>query len=256
LKGIILKDDRRYDYTEKYLETKGYIFNENIQPKNLDFIIFPFNKMVDQGVYNDAYFGGLGGAVQIFSGVRNDFLAKQCEKYALKYNVMMEDAGVVAKNAVPTSEGVIAYIVQNMVTTISDSHVLVVGYGNCGRDLSKRLKCLGANVYTLVRNKEKENLAYEDAINPIYMEKLFLRDYDVIVNTVPSTVLTDEMLKMTNGTLLIDIASKPYGFNMELAKILNEKSDLLSGIPGKYAIKTAGEILGKYVHDILRGKEK
>ncbi|MCL2620752.1 MAG: NAD(P)-binding domain-containing protein [Defluviitaleaceae bacterium] len=256
MKGIILKDDRRYEYTEKYLETKGYIFDESIKPKNLDFIIFPFIQEVKQDLYDDTYFKELGKEVQIFSGVRSDYLTKKCEKHALKYNVMMEDAGVICENAVPTSEGVIAYIVNNMVTTISGSRILVIGYGNCGRDLAKRLKSLDANVHALVRGEEKEKLAYEDAIKPIYLKELFLHEYDAIVNTVPSTVLSDEMLKMTNGVLLIDIASKPYGFNMELAKSLNEKSNLLPGIPGKYAIKTAGEILGKYVHDILRGKTK
>jgi len=255
LKGLILKDDRRYEYTEKYLKTKGFVFDENINPKNLDFIIFPFIKEVQQNLYDDDYFKKLGREVQIFSGVRSEYLAEKSQKYGLNYNVMMDDAGVMAENAVPTSEGVIAYIIQNMPTTIWGSQILVIGYGNCGRDLAKRLKSLGAGVFGLVRNKEKENLAKEDAVKPVYTEGVFSHEYDAIINTVPSTVLSEEMLKKTNGALLIDIASKPYGFNMELAKTLNEKSSLLPGIPGKYAIKTSGEILGKYIYNILRGEQ-
>ena len=89
MKGLILKDDRRYEYTEKYLETKGYIFDENINPKSLDFIIFPFAKETEKSLYDDAYFKKLGEKVQIFSGVRSKHLTEKSEKHSLKYNVMM-----------------------------------------------------------------------------------------------------------------------------------------------------------------------
>ena len=170
---------------------------------------------------------------------------------------MMEDTGVAIKNAVPTSEGVISYLIDNRIKTISNSQILVIGYGICGRDLAKKLKALGANVYALVRNREKECEAHSDAIKPIYFDAVFNSCFDVIINTVPQQILTNDNLDKTQEALLIDISSKPYGFNIEYARQLNKKSALIQGIPGKYAVQTAGEILGEYIDHILgRRKQK
>ncbi|MCL2352965.1 MAG: hypothetical protein FWC55_10580 [Firmicutes bacterium] len=148
-----------------------------------------------------------------------------------------------------TSEGVISYIIANTDDTLSGSKALVIGYGICGRDLCRRLKALDADVCALVRRELKEAEAAADGIEPIYMEDLGQTAFDIIVNTVPARVLSNERLTRFKGTLMIDIASAPYGFDMEFAKELNGRSALLAGIPGKYATKRAGEILGKFVYD-------
>jgi dipicolinate synthase subunit A len=247
-----MKDDARYAHCENYLKSRGHIFES---AENLDFAIFPFMGVVDESVYDDDFFAALKSDAKIFSGVKSRYLSEKCEKYALEYHAIIEDRAVAIKNAVPTSEGVISYIIANRNETVAKSRVLVIGYGICGRDLSKRLKALGAEVYALVRNREKESVAYTDAVTPIYMKSFFDESFDIIVNTVPQRLLTDEMLDKASSAMLIDIASKPYGFDIEYAKKLNEKSALLSGIPGKYAARTAGEILGEYVNHVLIGRQ-
>jgi len=254
MKGLILKDDSRYQYTEKHLQSKGYFLDSQTKPENLDFVIFPFMENVDETIYNNEFFASLRKNMPVFSGIRSTYLTEKCAENGIKYHVMMDDNSVKVKNAVPTSEGVIAYLVHGLIRTVENSKILVIGYGVCGRDLSLRLKSLGAHVYALVRNKEKEQLAHSDSITPIYLNELCT--FDAIINTVPENVLTDEMLKNTENALLIDIASKPYGFNMELALKLNSKSALLPGIPGKSSPQTAGEILGEYIDSVLRGTTK
>ena len=254
LQGIIIKDDRRYSYVENFLQKEGCIFCENsAKPEELDFVIFPFAAEVDKSVYNAQYFDRLGKEVIVFSGLRSAYILQECASRGLEYHAMLQDKAITVKNAVPTSEGVIAYLVTNRTETLAGSRMLVIGYGVCGRDLSKRLAALGVDVYALVRTREKEAMAYADGITPIFLRDITQIEFDTIINTVPATVLTDEMLEMKRGSIFVDIASKPYGFNMDLAKSLNEKSTLLPGIPGKYAIKTSGEILGEYIINILRG---
>jgi dipicolinate synthase subunit A len=255
LNGIILKDDARYAYTENYLRRRGYILNAAYTPpENLDFIIFPLKEDIDKSIYDDAYFAMLAKKAQIFSGLRNTYEASMSEKHGLAYNVIMEDHGVTVENAVPTSEGVIAYLIGNRDDTIANSHILVIGYGVCGRDLAKRLKALGADVHALVRNREKAISAYADSISPMYLDAVNSFHFDVVVNTAPEAVLADDTITRAGGALFIDIASQP-GFNMDLAKSLNEKSASLQGIPGKYAVRTAGEMIGEYVHFKLNGRE-
>ena len=253
--GMILIDDRRYIHTKNYLKASGHIFCEaDTPPENLDFMIFPFADEIDESLYDDAYFAAAGKGTAVFSGIRKAYLEQMCLKHGLPYHVMMDDSEIARKNAVPTSEGVIAHLVTGRESTIAGSRVLVIGYGICGGDLARRLKALDADVYALVRNREKELSAKSDDITPIYLHGLFEHDFDVIINTVPQTVLTDDMLRRLGGVLLVDIASKPYGFDIKLAQELNEKSVLLPGIPGKYAVKTSGEILGCYIDAILRGR--
>jgi len=148
-----------------------------------------------------------------------------------------------------TSEGVISYIIANTEETLAGIRALVIGYGICGRDLCRRLRALDALVFALVRNDLREAEAIADGIAPVYLEDLGQADFDVIVNTVPARILTNDKLERYKGALLIDIASAPYGFDMEFAKLLNCRSALMPGIPGKYATKRAGEILGKFVFD-------
>ena len=252
--GVIIFDDARYKYTKKYLQDKGHVFHDPDTTYTwpaLDFIIFPFKDPVDQKRYSDSFFAELNKDVQIFSGIRSSYLTQKCGAHSLKYNVMMEDTGTAVKNAVPTSEGVLAFLVQNMERTIAASRILVVGYGICGRDLSLRLKALGANVHALVRNWEKQSIAMADGVTPLYQQQLH-GSFDAVINTVPSTVLSNSCIGGLAPALFVEIASAPYGFDMEEAKRYNSRSAILPGIPGKYAIKTAGQTLGEYVqHCIL-----
>lgn len=254
--GVILKDDKRYYYTEAYLKRQGFIFFEAVEAEgSLDFIIFPFMGEVDRSIYNDSYFASLRSDVVIFSGVLNEYLVEMCKKYGLSYHAMANVQSVKIKNATPTSEGVIAHLITNRNDTISNSRILIIGYGVCGSDLAKKLRLLGADVYVLVRNKEKEDAAYTDAITPIYLGEILDEvGFNVIINTVPSRVLTNEMIDKMAETLFIDIASKPYGFDIEHAKKVNEKSTVLPGIPGKYAVRSAGVILGEFIEATLRGR--
>jgi len=251
--GIIIKDDARYHHTEAYLQACGYTFHSpGKHPGGLDFAIFPFKEKVDESTYCDEFFASLNKAAHIFSGVRSGYLTEKCDAHGLRYHVMMEDKGTTVKNAVPTSEGVIAYLIHNLQRTVHNSRILVIGYGVCGRDLSRRLCALGASVCALVRNREKASLAQADSVTPVYFSEAALSGFDAIINTVPAQVLSTEALQHTGGALLIDIASAPYGFDIEAAKKLNSRSALLPGIPGKYAVQTAGETLGEYVEFVLR----
>jgi len=254
LQGIILKDDKRYHYTENYLKNRGHTFCEiDKPPAELDFVVFPFMGDIPQSTYDNNYFAALKDKVQVFSGIRSPYLECKCKEHNLSYNVIMEDRAVQMKNAIPTSEGVIAYLIANRIDTLANSRILIIGYGACGSDLAKRLRGLGADVYALVRNREKYSTAYADRISPIYIDELFEKvTFEIIINTVPEQVLGNDMIKNTGGALLVDIASKPHGFDIEYAKKFNEKSTILPGIPGKYATRCSGEIIGEYIDFILK----
>ncbi len=250
MRGVIIKDDERYQYTESYLVSKGYEFAEpRSAPEKLDFLIFPFKTEIDQRFYDSNYFKRLNPETPVFSGVEKAYISEMCKVNGLKYYPMMQDKDVNEKNAIPTSEGVISYLITNRTVPVCGSKILVAGYGVCGSDLARRLKALGAEVFALVRNEEKKRMARKDSVIPVFIEEYGCHVFDVVINTVPERVFTDKMLDMQKGALFVDIASKPYGFDIEYAKTLNAQSALLPGIPGKYAVRYAGELLGKFIYD-------
>ncbi len=250
--GYFIKDDKRLHYAEEYLKDQGFTFAEALAaPEALDFIVFPLFGKVDTAEYNDSFFSRLKKEIIVFSGVSNDYLAGQCQTRGWPYYPIMIEEGIKAKNAIPTSEGVIAHLLYHRNKTIFGSSILVSGYGIVGSDLAGRLQALGAQVYALVRNSTKESYAWRGGITPVYLQDIGKHRFDVVINTVPAEVFTNGMLDQLKGAMMVEIASAPYGFSMEYAKTLNPDSVLLPGIPGKLAVKSAGEILGQYIYQKL-----
>lgn len=249
MRGLILKDDKRYDYVYSYLKDKNVIIEDELSNlADLDFVLFPFKEEVDREIYNDRFFEALNKDVILFSGIRMKFLDQMSDMYKLEYFPLMEDKSISVMNAIPTSEGVISHIIQNTKIPVFGSKILVIGYGVCGQDLSKRLNALNANTYTLVRNSIKESMAIGNGIKPIYIDDISEYDFDVIVNTVPDRILNDEHIERFKGSLILDISSKPHGFDVEKMKNINEKFTVLSAVPSKCAVKFAGEILAKNIY--------
>jgi dipicolinate synthase subunit A len=249
LQGLIIKDDPRYNYVEAYLKNQGVTINDSLDiTKELDFVLFPFKAEVDQEIYNGAFFSSLNSNTLIISGLRKSYLEEKCKFNNLKYTVLMEDKDVSIMNAIPTSEGVISYIIENTIMPVFGSKILVIGYGICGRDLGMRLAALNADVYALVRNDVKEAMAIRSGVTPVYIDELKGHSFDVIVNTVPNKILSKEDVQRYKDVLTIDISSKPHGFDIEYIEGVNDKFVILPGIPSKCAVKFAGEILGKNIY--------
>ena len=72
--------------------------------------------------------------------------------------------------------------------------------------------------------------------------------YDYIFNTIPSLVLTRDLLIKTNPTVvIIDISSAPGGVDFQSAKELSKSAKLCLGLPGKYAPKSSAAFLIDYL---------
>jgi len=81
----------------------------------------------------------------------------------------------------------------------------------------------------------------------------WLCSYDLIINTVPATVLGKERLEeVRKGSLVIDLASKPGGVDMQAAQQLGVKVVWALSLPGKVAPVTAGKAIAKTIYNILR----
>ena len=67
---------------------------------------------------------------------------------------------------------------------------------------------------------------------------------DVIFNTVPAQIMGEEVLGMIRReTLVIELASAPYGVDMAAARQLGVRVEVEGGVPGRYAPMEAGAAL-------------
>lgn len=161
-------------------------------------------------------------------------------------------------NAVPTVEGAIQIAMEELPITVHGSRILVIGYGRIGRMLAHRFHALGARVSVAAR--KWTDLAWIEAfgygVEQTDQLDGWLCGYDLIVNTVPVRVLDEDRLgELKQGCLVIDLASKPGGVDLQAAGRLAVKVVWALSLPGKVAPVTAGKAILNTVYNILREQE-
>lgn len=240
----------------------------DVDVSKYDVILLPINGVMDKNLiscrFNNNpiklprdFFVGSKDNVLIFSGIPTPNLDYMLEVSNRSCVYMMKDKDVIRENAVPTVEGIIADVINNTDKTLDDSSVLVFGYGNIGTLLVKYLEMLGASVSVSIIKESDKELLDSNGISNFYSynrEDLIsgIKGVDVIINTVPSTVISDNLIRFINpDAYVLDVASHPHGIDQEVLAEYFIKSKLYLGIPGKIAPKTSGKILSKKISKVM-----
>ena len=180
----------------------------------------------------------------VVAGTLPEELIAWYHEKGIHFEGYMEQEHYQIANAAVTAEGAVAVVIDALERTLFGAKVLVVGYGRIGKFLVEKLRALGAEVTVAARKPEHraeiEARGMKSVATGVY--ETGLGEYNVIFNTVPTTVFTEQQMNMvTKSCLLIELASGTGGF-LEKSAVIRAQ-----GLPGKTAPKTAGEILGKTV---------
>ena len=138
--------------------------------------------------------------------------------------------------------------------TLHDARVLVIGFGRLGRALAPRLRALGARVWVSARRHEQRAAAESMGLGSEGMDRLpdWLCSYDLVFNTVPAPVLgVEELAALKERALVIDLASRPGGVDMDAAAALGVRVIWALSLPGKVAPVTAGRYIKDTVYHIM-----
>lgn len=160
------------------------------------------------------------------------------------------------KNAIPTAEGVIGILVNSLPVTIDGLSCAVTGYGKCGKELARKLKKLGADITVVARNEKNLTEAENDAMKICELKNLEnqCNDFDVIINTVPVKIIDEKIIsKMKKNTVIIEIASAPFGTDFDCASKYGITVIKAGSLPGRTAPKTAGKIISDTILRFYRG---
>ncbi len=158
------------------------------------------------------------------------------------------------RNAALTAEAAAAIVMEMLSESISTVPVLILGHGRIGRLLSAILKALDAKVTVAARRYSDLAWIRSEGMTPLEFRLIDeeIGKFKVIFNTVPAMVLNRERLVlMEKGTIVIDLASEPGGTDFTAAEELGITAKKALGLPGKFAPKTAGEIVRDTVLNIL-----
>ncbi len=159
------------------------------------------------------------------------------------------------KNSRLTAQGTLKIILDNVCKDLTALKVCVLGYGYCGKAISKMLFNLDVRVKVFTRSESSKSSAIEFGlfVADINEIELSLHIFDVIINTVPYNIITDKAIKsLGRDNLYIEIASSPYGLDIARSDISEFKYILASALPGKYTPISVGENIAETVLEILK----
>ena len=154
------------------------------------------------------------------------------------------DVDFLQKNAYLTAESAVSFLHSHTKDSLRNKRVFVSGYGRIGRTLSLILKSLGSDVSAYARRSEVKERIEDDGLRSAELTECI--NADIVINTVPSPIFPKELLSsLPNSTLLIELASKPYGFEAM------DRVVLASGLPGKILPIGAARVVYDTVKSIL-----
>lgn len=158
---------------------------------------------------------------------------------------VLQDQEVAIKNAVATAEGTVAELAKLMPVNIEGAHILVMGFGNCGKPIAEKLYCMGANISVVARSEKARSLAHYYGYLDYPMDGCIpFHEVDAIVNTIPALVIgKKEMDLLKEDAVILDIASAPGGCDGAYCKEKGIPYKLALGLPGIYAPKSSAQIL-------------
>lgn len=226
--------------------------NEALQKNNIFILPIPFTKN-GKNIYSpskdisiDFLLSVIKPFSKIYGGCFTSDFKNKCQGNNISTCDFMDNDTFELKNAIATAEGAIAEAVINSSINLHMANCLVLGYGKCGRAIASRLQALNCNVCVCVRRHEQMALAFESGHHYMNITSLAreIRHYDYIFNTIPTLVLTRNVLcNAKSEVTIIDIASKPGGTDFDACSHLGLNAHLCLSIPGKYAPKASSKII-------------
>lgn len=186
----------------------------------------------------------------LFGGNIPKEILATCREKQVSAIDLLKDPSLQLANAALTAEGLLSSIIAETPFSLRGRNLLLLGFGRCGQEIGKLLTCFNMKISAYDKDASCLLQARMQDITPLGPEELqfSLAAYDLIINTIPSQILTPQQLSQLSDTcLLFDIASAPGGFENTIIQDLKLKLVCCPGIPGKVMPRTAGELIGKTI---------
>ena len=232
--------------------------------RNAEYIIAPTPLELSTGVLNAPFHGKtiyledlfrqIGEGQTVIAGYVKAEAQQLAARHGVKIVDMLRREDLLMLNAIPTAEGALQIAIAETEITLHNAEVMVIGYGRIGKVLSRMLQAIGAKVVVITNSKQ----VHAEATAAGYFAADFagldahLPVADIIFNTVPKILLDKANLPLVKrDSLIIDLASPPYGTDATAARGLGLRVLFSSSLPGKVAPVTTAMYIKAVIEDIM-----
>ena len=217
---IIIGGDSRQIYMAEYLEAMGYdvslyglpeinkkcIADIKFEIESKDAVVMPLPVTKD-GKYIfsivpiketvDEIISYVKPEQAVFAGMINKGLELKIKKKKASIYDYFRREDVTVMNTVPTVQGIIKAVIDNIDYTVFSSRCAIFGYGRVAKITADTFYSLGADITICARKKgdlaTAETKGYESCeITEFYKTA---HNFDIIINTVPSLVVDKKILE-------------------------------------------------------------
>ena len=222
---------------------------------NSESINTPFS---DERIMIDELLKNNKSKIFISGSIKDDIKKKLDENYMQVVDIMKRD-DLAILNTIATAEGTIEVAIKNTDKILQGSRVLVLGFGRVGKIVANKFSKLSAIVTCAAR--KVSDLAWIKAYgyNSLNINDMLydLNEFDIIINTVPQTIIKERELKhMDSEVLLIDLASTPGGIDGKMATSMGLKFIWALALPGRIAPSSSAKFIKDTVYNILEERSK
>ena len=178
----------------------------------------------------------------VFCGRVTESLADASRDQPITLHDNDSDHELMLQRAAAIVEGALEAAIANTDITIHGAKVAVVGFGNIGSVLARRLLALGAEVTVAARNPAQRAAARAGGARSVPLEDLAgcASRLSMIFSTVPARVVDRAVLEpLPPKSLILDIVPPPNRSDLDLARRLGHRAVWARGL-GRRAPITVG----------------
>lgn len=163
------------------------------------------------------------------------------------------------ENAYITAVCTIPLIQDRLKRPLAGLNALVVGHGRIGKFLAEELKNAGCRVTVSARKKLDEAAILREGLSFVNTYKIdsVIENQDIVINTVPHGVINNDVIvKSKASCLFVELASAPFGMDMDFVRKSGRGLVFAPGLPGKAMPLGAAMAIKDTIYNILEEKDE
>lgn len=155
-----------------------------------------------------------------------------------------------AINSRLTAEGALKEMIEHCNKSVLDCKTLILGFGRTGSALARLLDRLGADFDVATNSSMRPAYAFANKV--VALCEFDFAPYDVIVNTVPSAIVSDkEVLGMKKDCVYVELASKP-AINLDFARHIGIDAEIYPALPAKTCPYSASKAIFDAIMEVKK----